>query len=42
MQSLAIIDFNGTEELRVAVKVTTGTLTINARTGVAIRLGPAG
>ena len=41
MQSLAIIDFNGTEELRVAVKVTTGTLTVNARTGVAIRLGPA-
>lgn len=42
MQSLAIIDFDGTQQLKVSVKVTTGTLTVNSRTGVAIRLGPVG
>lgn len=40
LNTLAIVDFNGTEQLRVYVKVTTGTLTVNARTGVALRLGP--
>jgi hypothetical protein len=40
LNTLGTIDFNGTEQLRVYVKVTTGVLTVNARTGVAIRLGP--
>lgn len=42
LQTLAIMDFDGTQELTAAIKVSTGTLTINNRTGVAIRLGPAG
>lgn len=42
LQTLAIIDFDGTEELTASVKVTSGTLTITDRTGVAIRLGPVG
>lgn len=42
MNTLAIADFNGTEDLRVYIRVTAGTLTINQRTGVATRLGPVG
>lgn len=42
LQTLAIIDFDGTEELTASVKVTSGTLSITDRTGVAIRLGPVG
>lgn len=42
LNTLAIIDFNGTEQLQVFIKVSTGTLTIGARTGVALRLGPVG
>lgn len=40
LNTLVVADFNGAEQLQVWVKVTTGTLTVNARTGVAIRLGP--
>lgn len=40
LNTLVIADFNGAEQLQVWVKVTTGALTVNARTGVAIRLGP--
>lgn len=42
LNTLGVIDFDGTQELRVYVKVSTGTLTINARTGVAFRLGGVG
>lgn len=42
MNTLAVADFDGTQELRVYVRVTTGTLTVTARTGVATRLGPIG
>lgn len=42
LNTLAIVDFNGTETLEVYVKVSVGTLTISARTGVALRLGPVG
>lgn len=42
MNTLTVADFDGTQELRVYVRVTTGTLTITARTGVATRLGPIG
>lgn len=42
LNTLAIIDFNGSELLEVYVKVSVGTLTIGARTGVALRLGPVG
>lgn len=39
LSTLGVATFNGTEELRVYVRVTTGTLSVNARTGVALRLG---
>lgn len=42
LNTLGIIDFNGIQQLRVYVKFSTGTLTINARTGIALRLGPVG
>lgn len=42
LNTLGVIDFDGTQQLRVYVKVSTGTLTINARTGVAFRLGGVG
>lgn len=40
LSSLGIATFTGAEELRVYVRVTSGTITVNARTGVALRLGP--
>lgn len=40
--TLVIADFDGTQQLRVYVKVSTGVLTVNARTGVVLRLGGVG
>lgn len=42
LNTLVVADFNGSEEMQVWIKVSAGILTINARTGVAIRLGPVG
>lgn len=42
LNTLCIEDFDGVTELRVYVKVSTGVLTINERTGVALRLQPVG
>lgn len=42
LNTLAIEDFSGTDELRVYIKVTSGVLTIKERTGVALRLQPVG
>jgi len=41
LSTQAVASFNGTEQLRVYARVSTGTLTINARSIAMLRLGPA-
>jgi len=41
LSTQAVVSFNGNEQLRVYARVSTGTLTINARSVVMLRLGPA-